>query len=264
MGKPTRVRLLDSGTLVIDQSHITWNIGCGTPVRFPVYSVLIEHPDGLFMFDTGYDLDLVNAMLPFELPEQTADQTVPAQLEKCGYSAADVDAVVNSHLHFDHCGGNKHLTNATTYLHRDELREARTPEPFERLGYADKGYDHERAKFELLDGDVDFADGIRLFHSPGHTVGHYSMLIELEGGGRPLLFMADVSYTAEAYDAGLQAGFHNDPVAGVRSIARVKRLAKEWDAEVVFTHDMEMFKTYALAPEPFTGGRALSIAGGGV
>ena len=261
MAKPTQVRLLDSGTLVIDQSHITWNIGCGTPVRFPVYSVLIEHPDGLIMFDSGYDLDLVNAMLPFELPEQTPEQTIPQQLAKCGFKPEDVDALINSHLHFDHCGGNKHLTSAVTYLHVDELREARTPEPFERLGYADRGYDHPEAKFELLEGDLEFADGIHLFHTPGHTVGHYSMLVELEGG-RPLLFMADVSYTRAAFAADQQAGFHVDPVAGVRSIRRCKRLAKEWDAEVVFTHDMEAFKGYPLAPEPFTGSRALSVAGG--
>jgi 4-pyridoxolactonase len=251
----TRVRLLDSGTLVIDQSHITWNIGCGTPVRFPVYSVLIEHADGLFMFDSGYDLDLVNDVLPFELPEQTPDQTVPAQLAKCGFTPEDVDAVINSHLHFDHCGGNKHLTRATTYLHRDELRQARTPEPFERLGYADKGFDRPGAAFSLLDGDVEFAKGIHLFHTPGHTVGHYSLLVELEDA-RPKLFMADVSYTPAAYANDQQAGFHNNPVDGVRSIRRVKRLAKEWDAEVVFTHDMEVFKTYALAPEPFTIGGA--------
>ncbi len=261
MAKPTQVRLLDSGTLVIDQSHITWNIGCGTPVRFPVYSVLVEHPDGLIMFDTGYDLDLVNAVLPFELPEQTPEQTIPQQLAKCGFKPQDVDALINSHLHFDHCGGNKHLTHAVTYLHVDELREARTPEPFERLGYADKGYDHPEAKFELLEGDVGFADGVHLFHTPGHTVGHYSMLVELEGG-RPLLFMADVSYPREAFAADQQAGFHVDPVAGVRSIRRCKRLAREWDAEVVFTHDMEAFKSYPLAPEPFTGSRALSAAGG--
>ena len=66
----TKVYLLDSGTLVIDQSHITWNLGAGNPVRFPVYSVLIEHDDGLFLFDTGYDLEHVKAVLPFELPEQ--------------------------------------------------------------------------------------------------------------------------------------------------------------------------------------------------
>jgi 4-pyridoxolactonase len=87
------------------------------------------------------------------------------------------------------------------------------------------------------------------------------MLIEQESG-RPLLFMADVSYTREAFAADQQAGFHNDPVAGVRSIRRCKRLAREWDAEVVFTHDMEAFRGYALAPEPFAGSRALSAAGG--
>jgi 4-pyridoxolactonase len=253
MAKPTTVRLLDSGTLVIDQSHITWNIGCGTPVRFPVYSVLIEHADGLFMFDSGYDVELVNAVLPFELPEQTQEQTVPAQLARCGYKPTDVDAIINSHLHFDHCGGNKHLTNATTYLHHDELREARTPEPFERLGYADRGYDHPEASFSLLEGDLEFAKGLHLFHTPGHTVGHYSLLVELEGS-RPLLFMADVSYTAAAFAADQQAGFHNNPVDGVRSIRRCKRIAKDWNAEVVFTHDMDRFKTYALAPEPFTAG----------
>jgi 4-pyridoxolactonase len=251
--------LLDSGTLVIDQSHITWNVGCGTPVRFPVYSVLIEHPDGVFMFDSGYDLDLINAVLPFELPEQTPEQTVPSQLEKCGFKPQDIDAIVNSHLHIDHCGGNKHLVNATTFLHHDELREARTPEPFERLGYADKSFDHPNAKFELLEGDVNFADGIHLFHTPGHTVGHYSMLVQLEQG-RPLLFMADVSYTVPAFENDQQAGFHYDPVAGVRSIRRIKRLAKEWDAEVVFTHDAEAFAGYALAPEPFVG--ALTPSGG--
>lgn len=253
MAGATKVRLLDSGTLVIDQSHITWNVGCGTPVRFPVYSVLIEHPDGLFMFDSGYDLDLVNAVLPFELPEQTPEQTVPAQLAKCGFQPTDVDAIINSHLHFDHVGGNKHLPNATTYLHSAEIRQARSPEPFERFGYADRGWDHSGAKFSLFDGDREFAKGIHLFHTPGHTVGHTSLLVELEGS-RPLLFMADVSYTPAAFAADQQAGFHNNPVDGVRSIRRCRALAKEWGAEIIFTHDMEVFRGYALAPEPFTAG----------
>ena len=89
------------------RSHIIWNIDAGNPVRFPVYSVLIEHDDGLFLFDTGYDLEHVKAVLPFELPEQTEEQTIPAQLEKAGYKPEDVTGIINSHLHFDHVGGNK-------------------------------------------------------------------------------------------------------------------------------------------------------------
>ena len=81
-----RVRFLDSGSLVIDRSHVMWNIDCGNPVRFPVYSVLIEHSDGLFLFDSGYDKGTVEEFLAFELPEQTEEQTIPAQLEKCGFA----------------------------------------------------------------------------------------------------------------------------------------------------------------------------------
>ena len=118
--------------------------------------------------------------------------------------------LINSHLHFDHVGGNKHLTGATTYLHELELREARRPEPFERFGYADKIFDHADAKFELLSGDIQFADGVHLFHTPGHTVGHYSLLVERQDG-HPLLFMADVSYTVAAFARDQQAGIPQQP-----------------------------------------------------
>jgi 4-pyridoxolactonase len=248
MALATKVRLLDSGSCVIDQSHITWNVGCGTPVRFPVYSVLIEHPDGLMLFDTGFDKGLVEEKLAFELPEQTPQQTIPGQLELAGFKPDDVDAVINSHLHFDHCGGNRHLRRATVHLHADEIREARSPEPFEVFGYADRSWDHPEATFSLLTGDVELAPGVHLFHTPGHTIGHYSLLVEMEGRA-PLLFMSDVSYTPAAYAKDQQSGFHWNPVAGVRSIRRVKQIARETGAEIFFTHDMETFATYKLAPE---------------
>lgn len=259
MAKASKVSLLDGGSLVIDQSHITWNVGCGTPVRFPVYSVLIEHPEGLFLFDTGFDRALILEKLPFELPEQTPEQTLPGALAKAGFKPGDVDAVINSHLHIDHCGGNQHLTNATTIVHVDEVREARSPEPFEVLGYADRSWDHAGASFNLINGDAELADGVHVFHTPGHTIGHLSLLVELEGS-RPLLFMADVAYTPSAYERDHQAGFHWNPVAGVRSIRRIKQLAKEWDAELFFTHDMETYGGYKLAPEAYVGAGAASAA----
>jgi glyoxylase-like metal-dependent hydrolase (beta-lactamase superfamily II) len=69
---------------------------------------------------------------------------------------------VNSHFHFDHVGGNKYLTNATTLVHTAELRHAKVPEPFEHLGYSDLSFDLPGTKYERIGGDIEIADG-------GHT-----------------------------------------------------------------------------------------------
>jgi 4-pyridoxolactonase len=246
-----RIRLLDSGSLVIDRTHVAWNIEPGNPVRFPVYSVLIEHTDGLFLFDSGFDKRTVEEFLPFELPEQTDEQTLPAQLDACGFATSDVSAVINSHLHFDHCGGQRHLPEAVTWVGKDELRHCLVPEPFERLGYSDKVFHRPDTAYRWLEGDeVDFADGIRLLYTPGHTVGHYSLVIRREGD-RPMLFCADVTYTQEGWEKELISGFHNDPTANFVSLRKLKHLAQRLDAEVFYTHDMEAWASYKHAPDDY-------------
>jgi 4-pyridoxolactonase len=64
-----------------------------------------------------------------------------------------------------------------------------------------------------------------------------------------MLFAADVAFTAAALEKGIQSGFHNNPVLGVRSIARVKRLAEEHGAEIFFSHDMDAWHGYKHAPD---------------
>jgi 4-pyridoxolactonase len=243
-----KIYLLDNGSLVIDHAQLMWNIGGGTPVRIPSYGLLIEHDDGLFVFDTGFDLDHTNAVLPFELPEQTPEQTIPAQLRACGYEPGDVKTLVNSHLHFDHVGGNKHLTQAAVVVHEQELAQARNCQPFERFGYSDRSWDHDAADFRTITGDTEIARALWLFETPGHTVGHYSLLVT-PGTGRPMVFAFDVVYTAEALEKGVQPGFHYDPVAGVASIERVKQVAAEHEAEIFFSHDMDAWNGYKHAPE---------------
>lgn len=247
-----KVYILDSGSLVIDRSEVVWHIDVGTPVRFPVYSVLVDHPEGRFLFDTGYDLDHVNQVLPFELPEQSGDQTIPIQLEKCGFHAEQVDYVINSHFHFDHVGGNKYLSNATTLVSKEELRHAKVPEAFEHLGYSDLSFDYPGTKYEQVTGDIEIADGIWLFETPGHTAGHYSMMVEMDG--RPsMLFAGDAAYTFENLERDIVGGFHLDPTASVDSIRRLKRLAKQHGAEIYPSHEMEPFLEWNKAPEYYAG-----------
>jgi 4-pyridoxolactonase len=243
-----KVWLLDNGSIVIEHTQLMWNVP-GPQVRIPSYAVLIEHDDGLFLFDTGFDLEHTNAVLPFELPEQTPEQTIPAQLELAGFAVSDVNTLVNSHLHFDHVGGNKHFAGVKNVVHEQELAQARNHEPFEHFGYSDKTWDYEGANFETVSGDFELANGLWLFETPGHTVGHYSLLVKSDSDAKPMLFAFDVVYTQPALEKGIQPGFHIDPRAGVRSIARVKEVAAEHGADIYFSHDLEAFTTYKHAPD---------------
>ncbi len=243
-----KVWLLDNGSIVIEHTQLMWNVP-GPQVRIPVYSVLVEHDDGLFLFDTGIDLDHMNRVLPFELPEQTEEQTIPAQLEACGFSLGDVTVLVNSHLHIDHVGGNQLFKgmDVRNLIHERELAQARNHEPFEFFGYSDKSWDYEGANIETFSGDTELAPGVRIYETPGHTVGHCSFL--LQGTDRALLFAMDVSYTSAAMEKGIQPGFHHTLVDGVRSIARVKQLAADSGAEIFYSHDMDAWQTYKHAPD---------------
>lgn len=247
-----KVYILDGGTLVIDNSDVFWHVDPGNPVRFPVYSVLVEHSDGLILFDTGFDLEHTNKVLPFELPEQTSEQTIPAQLSLCGFKPDDVDIVINSHFHFDHVGGNKHLTKAKVLVHMEELRHAKVPEPFEKLGYSDLSFDHADTKYQPISGDYEVAPGVHLLETPGHTVGHYSMLVEMEHE-RSMLFAGDAAYTHRTLSDEIIAGFHIDPTASVESIRRLNYVSRVKGADVYPSHELEPFLTWKLAPNYYGG-----------
>jgi 4-pyridoxolactonase len=246
-----RIYLLDLGSLVIDRSDVLWHIDVGTPVRFPVYGVYIDHPDGKYVFDTGFDLDHVNRVLPFELPEQTPEQTIPAQLAKCGVRPEEIDFVINSHFHFDHVGGNRHLPNATLLTSKYELRSALVPEPFERLGYSDLTfYTRGATKVEFIEGDTEIAEGLTLFETPGHTIAHYSLLAEPEGR-RPMIFCGDACYTFETLERMIVGGFHLDPVDSISALKRIKTMAKDYDAEIFPSHEMGPWNEWKHAPESY-------------
>jgi 4-pyridoxolactonase len=243
-----KVWLLAGGSIVIEHTQLMWNVP-GPQCRIPVYSVLIEHDDGLFLIDTGIDLDHMNRVLPFELPEQTEEQTIPAQLEVCGFSLGDVTVLVNSHLHIDHVGGNQLFAGkgVPNLIHEKEVRQARSHEPFEFFGYSDKSWDYEGANIETFSGEQELAKGVTLVETPGHTVGHCSFL--LEGTNGSMLLAMDVSYTAAAMEKGIQPGFHHTPVEGVRSIAKVKQVAADQGAEIFYSHDMDAWHGYKHAPD---------------
>lgn len=248
-----KVTLLDGGSLVIDGSQVHWHHDLGEEVRFPVYSVLVQVAGGPnILFDTGFDLDHVNKVLPFEKPLQTPEQTIPAQLALCGLTPGDIDIVVNSHFHFDHVGGNKFLTNAQILVHKDELRHALVPEPFERLGYSDLSFNFDKSKYKFISGEYQIAPGVTLIETPGHTVAHYSMLVELEGAPS-MLFAGDAAYTYKAIESEVIGGFHLDPSASIDSLRKLAYVSRTQGADIYPSHEMAPWLKWKKAPESYGG-----------
>lgn len=194
-----------------------------------------------------------------------------------GFRPEDVTHVINSHLHIDHCGGNRHFPEATVVVHEKEYEAARNPYPFLYQSYSDLSYDPElhklnctgdrdifkRAgtpgekpgnekpvKYQLVTGDVEFAKGVWLFETPGHAAGQMSMLVELEGR-RPLFFTGDAAYTPRSLEEGIIGGYHLDPVQSFASLERLRAIRDEHDAEIFFPHPPGNGMVYPAAPKWF-------------
>src|SRR5256884_7204370 len=110
-------------------------------------------------------------------------------------SPADVNIVVNTHLHFDHCGQNAVFKHAPFYVQRTELDRAR-----KENNITNQWFDFAGARYELLDGDAEIAEGVRAVATPGHTVGHQSVIVESDEGDAVVI--GDAAYTARIYEEG--------------------------------------------------------------
>jgi 4-pyridoxolactonase len=266
--KPTRVALLDGGSLAIDGYKVYWNRGPSGDIRFPVYSVLIDHEDGLFVYDTGFDLLHMQAFVSGDQPWQTPEQALPEQLAKLGLKPTDVTHVLSSHLHIDHCGGHEFFPQALVYLHAAEYAQAQKPALFERMSYSDLSFDPAleaardgmdlgsegdgdrgpRVKYKLIIGDYEVAKGVHMIETLGHSAGHYSLLVEL-GGRKPMLFTGDAAMTPRNLEMMVIGGFHLDPVKATDSQQKIKDVATAHGAEIFCSHSMPDWDTWKKAPE---------------
>jgi N-acyl homoserine lactone hydrolase len=159
-------------------------------------------------------------------PERRSLQEELAQL---GVGTKDISAVINSHLHFDHCGNNRLFAGIPTYIHRREFQAAQAP------GYTVREwFDFEGARIELVDGDQQFAPGVKLIATPGHTPGHQSVAIESQG--ILMLIAAQAASSADEFRAGGNVAEAHEGFAEtyLSTIAQLKLLGP---AEAYFSHD---------------------------
>jgi len=146
--------------------------------RLPVYVHVIDHPDGRVLVDTGLT-DVHPAIADMD-PRLTP-------LSEQDFDLASIDIVVNTHLHFDHCGGNHLFEGRPIYVQRRELDDARSQDDYTIREWVDA----PGVRYVPVDGELELLPGIRLIPAPGHTPG--TQVVVVETGGRPLVVAGDLA-----------------------------------------------------------------------
>ena len=176
--------------------------------RMPVYVHVIDHPGGRVLVDTGMTElhPLVDDMDPRITP-----------LDQQDLDLTSIDIVVNTHLHFDHCGGNVLFPGRPVYVQRRELEDARTKDDYTIREWVDA----PGVTYVPVDGEHELLPGIRLLPAPGHTDGLQVVVVETRDGLE--VIGGDVAVWFGELDA---------PATDGQRLVRELRPAKVWLAHV--------------------------------
>jgi glyoxylase-like metal-dependent hydrolase (beta-lactamase superfamily II) len=225
--------------------------GAHGSVRVPVPVFVIDHPRGLVLFDSGLHRDVqddpatrLGVAVSVFTPHFGAGEDVAARLAAAGLDVGGVRWLVNSHLHFDHAGGNVSVPNATVVVQRREWEAAHDDADIATNNYTPADYDTGQARLEV-DGEHDlFGDGrVVCLPTYGHTPGHQSLLVRLDGGD--VVLAADACYFRETLEELRLPLVVHDAAAMLASLQRLRALAAV-GTRIVYGHDPE---TWAMVPQ---------------
>ena len=150
--------------------------------QWPVYGWAIATDRGTILVDTG----MIDSTPELDAKWRPALRPWPAP--------DDVVAVVNTHLHFDHCGGNRRFAGIPTYVQRAELEAAVAP------AYIEEWVRFPGDSYVEVDGDAELFDGVSVLFTPGHSAGHQAVVVATEDG--PTVLGGDVTYSMRELSDG--------------------------------------------------------------
>jgi N-acyl homoserine lactone hydrolase len=227
-------------------------------IRLPIPAYLIEHPKGTALFDTGIHRDCqhdpagrlgerLTKLFDFDYHP---GEDIAARLEAIGRDPAKIDLVVNSHFHFDHCGGNALIPNATLLVQRREWDAGMDPDQAAKSGFDPRDFDLGH-KLRLVDGEHDvFGDGsVVCVPTHGHTPGHQSLKLRLESG--EIVLAADSCYFCRTLRERRLPRFAHDKEMMRATLDRLAALEAA-GARIFFGHDPEFWAAVPQAPMPLS------------
>jgi N-acyl homoserine lactone hydrolase len=180
-----RVTAVKLGTLSVDASGLVLGRDPGRAVDIPVWGAAVEGHGLKILIDTGIrDPAWVSDRLgPCS---QDEGETIVGALDLLGWRPSDVDVVINTHLHYDHCGNNAWFPAAPIYVSAAEWDAAQQPVSTQMVLYEPHEWEDAPLSvfnYQMVTGDyTEVKPGIKIIQTPGHSVGHQSVLIQTADG----------------------------------------------------------------------------------
>jgi len=222
-------------------------------IRVPIPCFLIDHPNGMVLFDSGLHPLLqtdpagrLGSLARIFEPHFRAGEEVGGRLAALDVDAARIRYLVNSHLHFDHTGGNASIPNAQLVVQRPEWAAGHDADQMRRNAYNPRDYDlgHDVLQVE---GEHDlFGDGrVVCLPTYGHTPGHQSLRVRLDA--REVILTGDACYLRRTLDELRLPSVVADEAAMLASLRRLREL-RAAGAQIFYGHDPEFWATVPQAP----------------
>ena len=189
------VKPVSLGSTTGDQSGFTYMVFPGVKLLLDIAYFIIKGAPKTILVDTGTWAAL---MVKYWPGETTDFQTFEESLQKEGMTPDDVDIIIQTHLHHDHCGNHFKCRNAEVYVQEEEWAFACAPHPLQGQYYPKDMMDQVKAmKMRLIRGEYELFPGIRLLHTPGHTPGTQSVCVDTREGKTVITGMCSVYQTFE-------------------------------------------------------------------
>lgn len=248
---------LDGGSMYGVVPKVMWNKLTPTDdfnrVELSLNCLLIETPEGNVLIDTGVGDKLKDRFK--EIYKMDRDITFVESLNRVGFKPENIDFVINTHLHFDHCGGNTikkdgklipTFPNAKYIIQKQEWFDASNPNEKTKASYLKENFIpiKESGQLMLVHDKYEVLPGIKVFITNGHTQGHQSVLIE--SGDKKAIYLGDLIPTASHIKIPYIAAYDLFPLAVVEKKKEILEQAIKEKWLLVFEHDPEVVFAYVI------------------